>query len=61
MSCAESGALEGPDDFELGEADEEEEEVQVFGGEGFTPQELAAAETEAIAKLVCSSALHDLC
>ena len=32
------------DDFEAAEADEEEDEVQHLGGEGFSPAELAAAE-----------------
>jgi hypothetical protein len=32
------------DDYELGEQDEDEEEVYVMGGDNWTPEELAAAE-----------------
>ena len=32
------------DDFDAEEALEEEDNLQVLGGEGFTPQQIAAAE-----------------
>ena len=35
---------EGPDDFEAAEMDEEEDEVQHLGSQGFSPAELAAAQ-----------------
>ena len=55
-----SGAVadDGADDFEEGEADEEEEEVQVMGGEGFTPDQLREAETEQMAALVGCTCLQ---
>ena len=53
--------LQGEDDFEAVEADEEEDEVQHLGGEGFSAAELAAAEAAlgisskvSLAELGCS-------
>lgn len=49
-------AEEGPDhdDFEAEEALEEDEEaVQVMGGEGFTAEQIAQAEARFTASLVC--------
>jgi ATP-dependent RNA helicase DHX37/DHR1 len=42
----EEAALEGGgvDDFDQMEEDEDEEEVQILGGDAFTPEEIAAAE-----------------
>lgn len=43
---------EAHDDFEAEEALEDEEDVKVLGGEGFSPEEIAAAETRFTAQLV---------
>lgn len=43
---------EAHDDFEGEEALEDEEDVEVLGGEGFSPEEIAAAETRFTAQLV---------
>lgn len=40
------------DDFEAEEALEDEYDVDVLGGEGFTPDEIAAAESRFTAQLV---------
>ncbi len=41
------------DDFETEEALEDEEDVVVLGGEGFTPEQIAAAEARLNIQLVC--------
>ncbi len=41
------------DDFEMEEALEDEEDVVIMGGDGFTPEQIAAAEARLNAQLVC--------
>jgi len=43
-AAGDAAGAAGLDDFELLERDEDEEEVHVMGGDGWTPEELAAAE-----------------
>lgn len=40
------------DDFEMEEALEDEDDVVVLGGEGFTPDQIAAAEARLNAQMV---------
>jgi ATP-dependent RNA helicase DHX37/DHR1 len=43
-AAGDAAGAAGMDDYELGEQDEDEEEVYVMGGDNWTPEELAAAE-----------------
>lgn len=55
--CAGDTDFEGRDavhdDFETEEALEDEEDVMVLGGEGFNPEQIAAAEARLNIQLVC--------
>lgn len=57
VCCAGDTDFEGRDavhdDFETEEALEDEEDVVVLGGEGFTPEQIAAAEARLNIQLVC--------
>jgi ATP-dependent RNA helicase DHX37/DHR1 len=43
-AAGDAAGAAGMDDYELLEKDEDEDEVQIMGGDNWTPQELAAAE-----------------